>query len=318
MLCENRLSVVTASRTRDLLSWTRLRKLPNSVGTKAIEVSTPAGDLFVRAFRVNHWGARLQYDDYRGYNGYVIERNGRRVHLCGRYSLHERLRIFAGRRSVRARHHGIGAYQPWIRTHCTPEQAIRMADMAEARFIMPVHHQTFKLSFEPFHEPIERFVSALAASPSGLRSRRLAKHSFFLSKPSADSRHSVSQCRHRGSEEWHCSCFMVIMAKLLNTSAANYYLEEIIRLANDRLVLITPLLKFNDHLKELLEDKNRTKVDIRLLFGKNRASARGNYLASRSPFYPDQLLPQSSRKMLSQSGPLHCHQPEPARFHPGQ
>jgi phosphatidylserine/phosphatidylglycerophosphate/cardiolipin synthase-like enzyme len=61
---------------------------------------------------------------------------------------------------------------------------------------------------------------------------------------------------------------MVIMAKLLNTSAANYYLEEIIRLAQERLVLITPLLKFNDHLKELLEDKNRMKVDIRLLFGK--------------------------------------------------
>ena len=59
------------------------------------------------------------------------------------------------------------------------------------------------------------------------------------------------------------------MAKLLNTSAANYYLEEIIRLAQDRLVLITPLLKFNDHLKELLEDKNRMKVDIRLVFGKN-------------------------------------------------
>ena len=62
---------------------------------------------------------------------------------------------------------------------------------------------------------------------------------------------------------------MVIMAKLLNTSAANYYLEEIIRLAQDRLVLITPCLKLNDHLKELLEDKNRMKVDIRLVFGKN-------------------------------------------------
>src|SRR5712692_4594315 len=55
----------------------------------------------------------------------------------------------------------IGAYNPWIRSHCTPEQAIEMANAAGAEFIMPVHHQTFRLSFEPFREPIERFENAL-------------------------------------------------------------------------------------------------------------------------------------------------------------
>ncbi len=59
------------------------------------------------------------------------------------------------------------------------------------------------------------------------------------------------------------------MAKFLNTSAANYYLEEIIRLAHDRLVLMSPSLKLNDRMKELLEDKNRLKTDIRLVYGKN-------------------------------------------------
>ena len=59
------------------------------------------------------------------------------------------------------------------------------------------------------------------------------------------------------------------MAKLLNTSATNYYLEEIIRLAHERLILISPLLKLNDRVKELLEDKNRMKVEIRFVFGKN-------------------------------------------------
>src|SRR5438270_42742 len=55
----------------------------------------------------------------------------------------------------------IGCYNPWIRTHCNPEQAIQMANDAGAKFIMPVHHQTFRLSFEPFREPIERFEAAL-------------------------------------------------------------------------------------------------------------------------------------------------------------
>ena len=62
---------------------------------------------------------------------------------------------------------------------------------------------------------------------------------------------------------------MVIMAKFLNTSGANYYLEEIVRLAHDRLILISPFLKFNDHIKELLQEKNRMKVDVRVVFGKN-------------------------------------------------
>src|SRR5262249_39646531 len=60
--------------------------------------------------------------------------------------------------------------------------------------------------------------------------------------------------------------FMEIMAKFLNTSAANYYLEEIIRLANDRLVLLNPVLRLNDRVKELLEDKNQRKIEVQIVF----------------------------------------------------
>jgi L-ascorbate metabolism protein UlaG (beta-lactamase superfamily) len=59
----------------------------------------------------------------------------------------------------------IGAYQPWIRAHCTPEEAIAMADEAGANFLLPMHHQTFKLSWEPMEEPIERFTTALRHEP---------------------------------------------------------------------------------------------------------------------------------------------------------
>jgi hypothetical protein len=48
-----------------------------------------------------------------------------------------------------------------VHSHCTPEQAVHMADEADAHFIMPVHHQTFHLSSEDFREPIERFQAAL-------------------------------------------------------------------------------------------------------------------------------------------------------------
>ncbi|MDA0268177.1 MAG: phospholipase D family protein [Cyanobacteria bacterium] len=59
------------------------------------------------------------------------------------------------------------------------------------------------------------------------------------------------------------------MAKFLNTSAINYFLEELIKGASERLILISPFLKINDRIKELLEDKNRLKIDVRLVYGKN-------------------------------------------------
>ena len=59
------------------------------------------------------------------------------------------------------------------------------------------------------------------------------------------------------------------MAKFLNTSATNYFLEELIKDARDRLILISPFLKLNDRMRELLADKNRLKIDVRIVYGKS-------------------------------------------------
>ena len=59
------------------------------------------------------------------------------------------------------------------------------------------------------------------------------------------------------------------MAKFLNTSATNYYLEELIKGARERLIVISPFLKFNDRMRELLEDKDRMKIDVRIVYGKS-------------------------------------------------
>lgn len=60
------------------------------------------------------------------------------------------------------------------------------------------------------------------------------------------------------------------MAKFLNTSATNYHLEELIKNAQERLILISPFLQMSDRIKELLEDKNRLKMDVRILYGKSK------------------------------------------------
>ena len=54
----------------------------------------------------------------------------------------------------------------------------------------------------------------------------------------------------------------------LTTAGVSYKLEEIFKTAEDQLVLISPYLRFNPRIKELLEDKNRLKLDIRVVYSK--------------------------------------------------
>ena len=59
------------------------------------------------------------------------------------------------------------------------------------------------------------------------------------------------------------------MATFLNTSAVNFYLENLIKQASERLIIISPFLRFNDRIKELLTDKDRMKIDVRIVYGKS-------------------------------------------------
>ncbi|MCX7068200.1 MAG: phospholipase D family protein [Methylococcales bacterium] len=73
------------------------------------------------------------------------------------------------------------------------------------------------------------------------------------------------------------------MAKFLNTSATNYFLEELIKNAKDRLILISPFFKLNDRMRELLADKNRLKIDMRIVYGKSElAPEELNWLKTQS------------------------------------
>ena len=74
------------------------------------------------------------------------------------------------------------------------------------------------------------------------------------------------------------------MAKFLNTTATNYYLEELIKNASERLVLISPYLKINDRIKELLEDKNRLKIDVRIVYGKSELQPAEISWLNKLPF----------------------------------
>jgi L-ascorbate metabolism protein UlaG (beta-lactamase superfamily) len=168
--------IITAAKTADLLRWTRFRDITELRWgeTKLLNIAGETkGDIAVTAFEVKHWGARKQQDDYRGYNGYVMERNGRRILFGGDTAMTDSFAKLP--HPIDLAIMSIGAYNPWIHSHCTPEEAVEMATAAGAQFIMPVHHQTFRLSFEPLREPIERFQAALRSTPERIALREIGE-----------------------------------------------------------------------------------------------------------------------------------------------
>ena len=162
-------TVVTARGTVDLLTRTAFTKrLELGWGQKA-RLSTPHGGVELQAFEVNHWGARWRRDTHRGYNGYVISRHGMRILFGGDTALSPAFGSLRTRTPFDLAIMPIGAYKPWLCSHCTPEQAVRMADEAGAHYLLPIHHQTFPLGRERRSEPLERLEAALEEERLGWR-----------------------------------------------------------------------------------------------------------------------------------------------------
>lgn len=63
------------------------------------------------------------------------------------------------------------------------------------------------------------------------------------------------------------------MAKFLTTSGINYLVEEVIKSAKERVVLVSPYLNFSTRIKELLSDGYRPDVDIQIIYGKQDLEA---------------------------------------------
>jgi len=121
----------------------------------------------------------MQYDEHRGYNSYVFSRRDKRIIYGADTAMTDAFAKLRDGRPFALAIMSIGAYDPWIRAHATPEQAIAMADAAGAQYIMPVHHQTFRLSVEPFREPIERFTRALGHAPERIALREIGETFVF-------------------------------------------------------------------------------------------------------------------------------------------
>jgi L-ascorbate metabolism protein UlaG (beta-lactamase superfamily) len=167
--------VVTARDTSEFLKPTKLRQVTELSWNESHTLQTARGELRVEAFEVKHWGRRWPSDRERGYNGYILRREGRALLFGGDTAMTPLFGNLRPRGPFAAAIMPVGAYNPWIHAHCTPEEAVHMADAAGAERIAPIHHATFKLSDEPTTEPLERTEQILAAEQGRLALRHIGE-----------------------------------------------------------------------------------------------------------------------------------------------
>jgi L-ascorbate metabolism protein UlaG (beta-lactamase superfamily) len=162
-----RSQVITAAKTSDLISgFPQVQEL--RWGDSAC-LRGATGDLTVEAFEVKHWGARWKRDTYRGYNGYLLSKNGRKIIFGGDTALCDQFKPLRSSRQIDLAIMPIGSYGRGNGSHCTPEESVRMVNDCGAEYILPIHHSTFPLGKEPLTEPLERLEKAIAPERIALR-----------------------------------------------------------------------------------------------------------------------------------------------------
>ncbi len=163
--------VITAHHTADLVRDLGFRKVTELRWGERQTI----GPATITAHAVRHWGARTFHDHHRGFNSYLIESAKRRVLYGGDTAYHEGFREVG---KVELAVLGIGAYDPYIQAHATPEQALAMADHVGADRVLGMHHSTFRLSYEPANEPIERLLTAAGRNADRIVAQRIGQTYF--------------------------------------------------------------------------------------------------------------------------------------------
>lgn len=119
----------------------------------------------------HHWGARMLHDSHRGFGGYIIELNGRTIYHCGDTAYFDGFKEIGKRFKIDIALLPIGAYDPpsGRDVHMNPEEALQaFLDLGAAQMV-PMHYGSFRLSFEPPEEPLQRLLAA--AKKCGIEER---------------------------------------------------------------------------------------------------------------------------------------------------
>lgn len=123
------------------------------------------GPLKITLTPCHHWGARMLHDSHRGFGGFIIEVGGRTIFHCGDTAYFDGFREIGVRHKIDVALLPIGAYDPpsGREVHMNPEEAVQAFHDLGAQWMVPMHYGSFRLSYEPLHEPVERLRTAARA-----------------------------------------------------------------------------------------------------------------------------------------------------------
>jgi L-ascorbate metabolism protein UlaG (beta-lactamase superfamily) len=118
-----------------------------------------------------HWGARVLKDSHRGYGGYVLRDDQHSVYHAGDTAYFPGFREIGRRLAPQLALLPIGAYNPpsFRNVHADPSDATRAFLDLNARWMIPMHYGTFRLSHEPVDEPLQ--LLAHEAKTAGIADR---------------------------------------------------------------------------------------------------------------------------------------------------
>ena len=155
----NEIDCVTAYNTADViaeLEWKSLQEIDWNEETELQSIR-------FKALEVKHFGWRYPWEkdrskgfmiDGRSFNAVILEKNGKKILFGGDTAYHELFKSLKDE-NIDIAIIPIGAYQPWRKNHCNPEEALIMADEhIGAKYFIPIHTKTFKQGSEPIDEPL--------------------------------------------------------------------------------------------------------------------------------------------------------------------
>lgn len=155
--------VITASGTSHLLQKLGAKEVWELGNDR--EVLELSNGLLVEAVPTVHWGKRYPWNRNYGYTGFLISYGGKKLFYPGDTAYTNTFRELRKWGEIDLAFMPIGAYEPdsFQVNHCTPEQAWEMFVDTGAKKLVPIHWNTFVLSFEPVEEPMERLLEAAQA-----------------------------------------------------------------------------------------------------------------------------------------------------------
>lgn len=168
----SQIDCITAYNTKDViedLKWKSLQEIDWNEETVIHNIK-------FKAYEVQHFGwrypwerdrSRGHFENGRSYNAYLISYKDKNIFFGGDTAMTDKLNVINDK--IHLAIMPIGAYRPWRKNHCNPEEALIMAtEYLQAEHFIPIHTKTFKQGTEPIEEPLRWLEESVRNYPINL------------------------------------------------------------------------------------------------------------------------------------------------------